>query len=408
MQKQYRRGTLLNNLTALKVTRITEPGMYSDGAGLYLQVQGKSRSWIFRYKVDGRGRYMGLGSARDITLRRARELAAEQRRLRAEGRDPLAERQAQRPAPAREVPTFKQVAETYIKTHELSWKSNLHRRQWRVSLAADVFPVLGNMPIDQVDTAAVLRALQPIWHAKPETANRIRGRVESILAAATATGLRAGPNPAQWRNHLDHLLPRPNKLRPPKHYQALPYKDVPAFVAELRARSSISARGLEFVILTATRKGEALAARWDEIDLTERTWTIPASRMKAGREHRVPLSVAALDILRPLDEARSSEHVFTGYGGRLGGTALAGLLRVMGRADITTHGFRSSFRDWAAEQTSYPSEVAEMALAHAVGNQVERAYRRGDLFDKRARLMQAWAEYCAASPASGEVVGIRG
>jgi integrase len=398
----------LNNLTALKVSRITQPGMYADGGGLYLQVQGKSRSWIFRYKIDGRGRYMGLGSARDIPLKRARELATVQRQIRAEGGDPLVERKAQQPAAAREAPTFKQVAETYIKTHELSWKSPLHRRQWRVSLEADVFPVIGNIPIDQVDTAAVLRALQPIWHAKPETANRIRGRIESVLAAATAAALRTGPNPAQWRNHLDHLLPRPNKLRPPKHYTALPYKDVPAFVADLRSRSSISARALEFTILTATRKGEALAARWDEIDLTERTWTIPAGRMKSGREHRVPLSDAALDILRPLHEVRSSEFVFVGYGGRLSTTALAGLLRVMGRGDVTTHGFRSSFRDWAAERTSYPSEVAEMALAHSVGSQVERAYRRTDLFDQRRRLMQVWAEFCGQAAPAGEVVAIRG
>jgi integrase len=398
----------MGNLTALKVARATEPGMYADGDGLYLQVQGKSRSWIYRYKIDGRGRYMGLGSARDITLKRARELVAEQRRLRAEGRDPLAERQARQPIGDRKVPTFRQVAETYIEAHELSWKSPLHRRQWRVSLAADVFPAIGDMPIDQVDTGAVLRALQPIWHVKPETANRIRGRIESVLAAATAAGLRTGPNPAQWRNHLDHLLPRPNKLRPPKHYHALPYKDVPTFMAELRVRSSVSARALEFAILTAARRSEALGARWSEIDLGERTWTIPAGRMKSGREHRVPLSDAALDILRSLDETRSSEFVFAGYSGHLSATALAGLLRVMGRTDLTTHGFRSSFRDWASEQTAFSNEVCEQALAHTIGSQVERAYRRGDLFDKRRRLMDAWSEYCAQAPTTGaDVVPIR-
>jgi integrase len=396
-------------LTAVKVSRVTSPGMYSDGHGLYLQVQhGGSRSWIFRYKRANRGHFMGLGSAAVVTLARARELAMEQRRLLAEGRDPLEARRAQRQTINKAIVTFRQAAESYLAAHEHSWKSTVHRLQWRTTLETVVYPTIGGTDVAAVDTAAVLTVLQPIWSRTPETADRIRGRIESILSAAKAAGLRSGENPALWRGHLETLLPAPSKLRPTVHHKALAYRDVPAFVAELRSRNSMSAAALLFTILTGGRRSEVLGATWGEVNFVERVWTIPGSRMKAGKEHRVPLSDAAVEILRPLYEVRSGPFVFPGKPGRpLSEAAMQGLLRIMGR-NLTTHGFRSSFRDWSAEQTSFASEVCEAALAHVVGNQTERAYKRTDLFDRRRRLMDEWARFCEQAPTTAEVVAIRG
>jgi integrase len=396
-------------LNARKVAALSKPGLYTDDAGLCLQIQvGGSRSWIFRYKRAGKTRYMGLGSAKAITLARARELAQEPRRLHAEGRDPLAERQAQQAGSTRAIVTFAQAAEMYIASHERGWKSIKHRHEWHATLGAYVLPVIGAVPVDQIDTAAVLKVLRPIWTTIPESASRIRGRIEMVLDAAASTGLRTGENPARWKGHLKNLLPAPIKLRAVVPHCAMPYQDVPAFAAELRKRDSISAKALLFTILVAGRRSEVAGARWAEVDLEQRVWVVPAARMKAGKEHRVPLSDAALDILQPLHAVRSSEYVFNGTtGGSISGSAVNGLLRIMG-CRVTAHGFRSSFRDWSAERTSYPSEVCEAALAHVVGNQTERAYKRADLFDRRRRLMADWASFCAQAPATAEVVPIRG
>jgi integrase len=399
-------------LTALKVDRTTKPGLHGDGDGLYLQVTPVgTKSWIFRFTLNGKTRSMGLGSVKAISLKRARELAAEPRRLRAEGVDPLEAKRARRAATAVEVAklvTFKQCAENYVAAHEHTWRSEPHRRQWRSSLERLVYPVIGSLPARDIDTPLVLRVLQPIWNEKPESASRVRGRIETVLNAAKAGGLRSGENPAAWGGHLENLLPAPRKLRQVEHLAALPYPEVCTFMQSLRSRQGFGARALEFAILTAARKGEVISATWSEINFDERTWTIPSSRMKAGKEHRVPLSDAATVILRPLHAVRSNEFVFPGLTGRrLSASAMPSLLRLMKRTDLTVHGFRSTFKDWASEQTSFANEVVEMALAHTVGSAVERAYRRGDLFDRRRQLMDAWARYCEQPVATGEVVAIR-
>jgi integrase len=403
----------VTKLTALDVQRATEPGLHGDGGNLYLQVsQSGTKSWLFRYRLNGKARAMGLGSATAITLKRARELCAEPRRLVAEGIDPIDAKRAQRAAAAVDAAgavTFRQFAENYIQLHQHSWRSDKHRQQWQASLTTDVFPVLGNVPVRDITTALVLKALQPIWTAKPEAASRTRGRIEAILNAAKAAGLRAGENPAQWKGHLEMLLPAPRKLRAPRHFPALPYQELPAFMQDLRTRPSVGARALEFAILTAARSNEVNQARWSEIDFDSRTWTIPSDRMKANKEHRVPLSDAAMSILQQLYDTRSGEFVFSFTGGNpISGATMRMLMGIMGYGHVTQHGFRSTFRDWAAEQTSYSSEVIEMALAHTIVSKVEAAYRRGDLFEKRRRLMDEWARFCERPATSATVVPIRG
>jgi integrase len=396
----------MGKLTALKVGRLAK-GLHSDGDGLYLQVAPSgTRSWIFRYQINGRTRYMGLGSATAISLARARELVVEPRRLCAERVDPLEVRRTQR-LEAVPAATFQEVAENYLAAHAATWGAT-HQRQWRNTLEASAYPVIGSMPVANIDTATVMRVLQPIWATTPETASRLRGRIETVLNAAKAAGLRAGENPAAWRGHLQNLLPKPRAVKKVEHFKALPHSELPDFMTLLRSRPSISARALEFVILTATRRSEALGARWDEINFNARVWTIPAARMKAGKDHRVPLSDAALVLLRHLNEVRTNEFVFPGVTAqRLSDASMLKLLEIMGRRDLTVHGFRSTFRDWAAEATSFPSEVVEMSLAHTVGSAVERAYRRGDLFEKRARLMTAWATFCDAPATDAKVTPIR-
>ena len=403
----------MGKLTAVQVARVTKPGMYGDGLGLYMQVTNAgAKSWIYRYQLNGKKRYLGLGSVSAITLKRARELLAEPRRLRAEGVDPVerkhAERSAARLAAAKSV-TFRQCAENYIAAHEHGWKSEKHRLQWRTSLQADAYPVLGSLPVQDVDTSVVLLALRPIWQAKPESASRLRGRIEAILDAAKAENLRTGENPARWGGHLETLLPAPSKLRRVEHHPALGYRDVPAFIRELRTRQGLGARALEFTILTAARTSETLGARWGEIDFPERVWTVPAARMKIEKEHRVPLVPRVLELLHDLHAVRSNDFVFPGRkpGQGLSRVTMLKILTIMDRTDITVHGFRSSFRDWAAEQTAFPNEVVEMALAHSISTAVEAAYRRGDLFEKRARLMTAWSQYCAQALTSDVVVPIR-
>jgi integrase len=402
----------MKRLTALDVARLPV-GMHHDSDGLYLQVTGAgARSWIWRFTRNGRTRYLGLGSAKAIPLKRARELAAEARRRVAEGVDPIERRREQRSAGRVEqakAVTFKQCAESYITAHESGWRNAKHRQQWSASLATYVCPTIGALPVQAVHTGLVLKVLEPIWTAKPETASRVRGRIESILDFAKARGFRDGENPARWRGHLDCLLPAKAKLIKTAHFAALPYLELGAFMADLRRREGTSARCLEFAILTAARTGEAIGARWDEIDVEAKLWTVPTERMKGGREHRVPVSARAAQIVREMQSRRESEFVFAGRrgGAPLAATSLPAMLHALGRADVTTHGFRATFRTWAAERTNFPREVIEAGLAHIVGDETERAYQRGDLFDKRRKLMDAWSQYCGTVQTAGKVISMR-
>jgi integrase len=401
----------VHRLSAVKVANLKRRGMYADGGGLYLQVTANGRrSWIFRFKQNGRSRDMGLGSLATISLAEAREMAAECRRLRLTGIDPIESRKTDRLqaqlAAARSM-TFDQCRDAFIEAHKSAWRNAKHRAQWANSLATYVGPVFGSMPIQSVDVALVTKVLEPIWSTKPETASRVRGRIERVLDWAKVRGFRQGENPARWRGHLDALLPAHSKVRKVKHHAALPYVQVGAFMAALRTREAVAARALEFTILTAARTGEVLGARWDEIDFQTKVWVVPASRMKSGREHRVPLSRPAISVLKEMQARHSDDLVFPGDRRRkpLSNMAMLMMLRRMDRADLTAHGFRSTFRDWSAECTNFPAEVAEAALAHVVGDKVEAAYRRGDPFQKRQRLMDAWAVYCLnASDASRAVI----
>lgn len=396
-------------LTDHKVARLSTPGRYRDGGvmGLYLKVGGAraGRSWIFRYVIDGRERMMGLGSAGAFSVKQARERARGARQQLADGIDPLqAKREARataRAAAAKRM-TFEQASRQYASAHEVKWKNCRHREQFLFSLRNDAFPVIGDLEVSVIDTPAVLRVVEPIWRRKTETARRVLRRIEAVLAWCTVRGQRSGDNPARWKGHLKEVLPARNEVAPVKHFAALPYVEVPAFMAELREVDGVAARALEFLILTATRTAEVLGARWDEINGS--TWIIPASRMKTGIEHRVAMSAPALKLLKL---PRAGELVFTGKRGQLGEMAMLNVLQRM-RPGVTVHGFRSAFRTWAAERTSYPRDIAERALAHKVGSKVEQAYERTDLLEKRARLMQDWAKYCSSPPAAAaEVVPIR-
>src|SRR5262245_19595900 len=403
--------TVNRPLTALAISKLTKPGRYAVGHGVYLQITGnRGRSWIFRFEREyggkRRGRHIGLGPCALVSLAEAREKGLECRKLLVNGIDPFDQKKALRQqvleAAARDV-TFRECAERYIAAHEPAWGNAVHRKQWCGTLEAYVYPVLGKLPVASVDTALVVSVLESIWTARPQTASRVRGRIESILDWAKVRGYRAGENPARWRGHLDHLLPPHRGLARVNHHAALPYADVPAFMRELREREGNSARALEFTILTAARVNEVLGAKWDEIsgDL----WTVPASRMKGRREHRVPLSGQAVKMLQALP--RTSEYVFPGARGQIANNGPRKLLRRMGRTTVTVHGFRSSFRDWAAETTHYPNHVVEMALAHSIPNAVEAAYRRGDLFDKRRKLMAGWSSYCSkVETDAGKVVAL--
>jgi integrase len=396
---------LSNALTPLTVKN-AKPGRHADGGGLHLLVkESGARSWVYRFMLSGKSRDIGLGTAGPdgISLADARN-ARDALRLKVKvGIDPLEERQreaaqALAAAQAAQVAgiTFKAVAENYIGANEDSWRNNKHRQQWKNTLATYVYPVIGELPVAEVGTAHVLQILEPIWKAKAETASRVRGRMETILDAAKARGYRDGENPARWRGHIAQILPVRSRLTR-GHHKAMLYDAIPAFVGALHEREAVAALALEFTILTAARTGEVIGAKWDEVDLDKAIWTIPASRMKAGKEHRVPLSPRAVGILKSTQELRK-EWLFPAIkGGNLSGMAMSMLLRRM-KTDVTVHGFRSSFRDWSAECTGYAHEVAEMALAHTIESKVERAYRRGDLFDKRRRLMDDWATYCATIP----------
>jgi integrase len=393
-------------LNALRV-KTAKPGRYGDGGKLYLLVRSAEAAWwVFRYTAAGKMREIGLGPARGqnaVTLARARDKAAELYRMVEDGLDPLAVREAEAEAKAAEAKatarraiTFRDVATDYISAQAPGWDNPKHKAQWGSTLEAYAFPHLGDLPIGDVTTDHVLAALQPIWHEKPETASRVRGRVEAVLTAATVKGLRTGENPARWRGHLAELLPNRSKVAPVEHHAALPFAELPAFFLRLQAADGLGARALELAILTAGRTNEVLGATWAEIDLGAALWSIPAARMKAKREHRVPLSEPAALLLRKLATVRQGEHVFAGQreAKPLSNMALLMTLRRLKRGDLTAHGFRSTFRDWAAESTGHPPEVVEMALAHAVGDKVEAAYRRGDLFEKRRKLMNDWGAFC--------------
>ncbi len=391
-----------------KLLRAKTPGLYGDGAGLGLRIgHNGASSWVLRYMRQGKAHEMGLGPTHTVGLAEARERAKRYRLELLDGIDPVRARKEAK-ASARPAVTFGQVADMYLTAHAPAWRSETHRQQWRQTLAHYVLPVLGPKGVSVIDTGDVMRVIEPLWHAKPETAGRVRGRIESILDYAAARGWRQGDNPARWRGHLANLLPAPHKVAAVQHHPAMAWQEVPAFMASLAERQGMAAKALAFLILTAARSAEARGATWGELDLGAGIWIVPSSRMKGGREHRVPLAERALALLRSirLPEAEPGALVFPGASGRrpLSDVALAKLLP----AGATCHGFRASFRTWCGEATAYPREVVEMALAHRLGDAVEQAYARGDLFQKRKQLMKAWGEFCSRpAPASGEVVPLR-
>jgi integrase len=398
---------IIGKLTALKVGRASKPGMYADGGGLYLQITPGGKSWIYRFMLRGRSREMGLGSVGAIKLTDARKRAAECRQLCHDGVDPIEARYAAR-AQAKldeaKALTFKSAATAYIALHRAGWRNEKHAAQWESTLETYAYPMLGSLSVQAIDTGLVLKVLEQIWTDKPETASRLRGRIEAILDWATAREYRTGDNPARWRGHLDKTLPARSKVRAIKHHAALPYAELPDFMIAQRGQASIAARALEFTILTAARTGETIGATADEFNLSEKVWTIPAERMKARQQHRVPLSDRALAIVREMLAVREEGQQFLFPGRKaakpLSNMAMTAVLRRMKRGNLTVHGFRSTFRDWAAERTSYPRDVVEMALAHAIADKTEAAYRRGDLFEKRRRLMAEWAKYASAPTAT--------
>lgn len=401
-----------NRLTAIEVSKLEKPGYYCDGAGLYLQIsKSGSKSWLMRYTLGGKPREMGLGSFLTFTLADARQRATAQRKLLADGIDPLASKRsallAKRMAEA-SIITFDKAAADFIAANSPAWRNAKHGDQWRNTLATYASPVIGALPVSKIETAHVLRILSPIWTTKTETATRIRGRIEKVLDWAKVQGYRTGDNPAAWRGHLSEVLPTPSKVADAGHHAALPWPEVGAFMVALRAAQGAGARAMELIILTATRTSEVLNAKWAEFDLDAGLWVIPKERMKSFKEHRVPLSAAALALLdKAKAESTGGEYVFPGKKGALSNMACLQTLKRMGRADLTVHGFRSTFRDWISEATSYPRDVAEMALAHAIEDKSEAAYRRGDLIEKRRALMSDWAAHCAVVRVSGDVVAIR-
>jgi integrase len=387
----------IHKLNPRKVTT-AKAGKYEDGGGLRLVVsESGAKKWILRFSVNGKRREMGLGSFPDVGLADARERASLARLQAKGGVDPIHSRKAEQVA----TPTFTSCAARYIRAHRHGWKNKKHQRQWASTLKTYARPIFGTKTVDLISTEDVLKALTPIWTSKTETAKRVQGRIENILDYASAHQFKDASNPARWRGHLDKLLPRPTRVKKVTHHPAMPYQDVAGFMKELRENGSVSALALQFLILTATRTSEVLQAEWSEVDMKERVWTIPAIRMKGKVDHRVPLSNAAMTVLEVLPRIEGNGFLFSGArnGSHLSNTALLMLMRGMGygvkcaRGNYVPHGFRSSFRDWSGEVTNYPRDVAEMALAHVIENKVEAAYRRGDLFEKRRKMMQDWADF---------------
>lgn len=404
---------IAKELSALEVGRLTAPGLVFVGGvpGLALQITATgAKSWTLRATIGGKRRDLGLGGYPGVTLSGAREAARKAREKIREGIDPIEERQAARRALVASraaAKTFEECARSYIEAHEAGWRNTKHAQQWTNTLKTYVYPHCGSMLVSEVELPHILKILEPIWKTKTETATRVRNRVELVLDWATARGYRTGLNPARWRGHLDKLLPKPERIAKTTHHAALPYAEIGAFMKTVRASDGIGARALELAILTATRSGEVRGAKWDEFDMKARVWTIPGERMKAGREHRVPLSPACIDLLTSLPRFKDCDFVFTANGKKpLSDMTLTALLRRQ-NVDATVHGFRSTFRQWAGEQTNFPREVCEHALAHQLPDKVEAAYQRGDLFAKREKLMAAWTEYCAKESTTAEVVPIR-
>jgi integrase len=397
----------VKKLSAVLVSKLSSPGHYGDGDGLWLQISGSgSKSWVFRFTLAGRRREMGLGGLNAVNLSVARERARQCRLLLTEGKDPIVARDAAKTSSALRAArskTFDQCAASYINAHCGSWKSAKHAAQWETSLENYASPVFGALPVADVDTDLVVQVLQPIWDTKTETAVRLRGRIECILDWAAVSKYRQGENPARWRGHLENLLANPNKIAPVTNFPALPWWEIAAFMAQLGEREGVAARAVQFAILIACRSGEVRGATLTEIDLEANLWTIPATRMKAGKEHRVPLSTAAIALLQ--DMSRDRDYVFSGraHDAALSDMSLTAVLPRMGRGDITVYGFRSTFRDWCSKAAgnSFSREVCEHALAHSLPNKVEVAYRRGDLLDKRVLLMQEWSNYCMSKATGG-------
>lgn len=410
-----------SKLSPAAVKNATRPGLYGDGAGLWLNVGPTGgKSWLLRYMLDGKAREMGLGPLHTIGLAEARERARAARHMLLDGIDPLATKaaeKARRIEEAAKAVTFRTAAKGYVEDNKAAWRNAKHAWQWTATLEAHVYPIIGDLPVAMVDTGHVTRILKPIWTTKAETAARVRGRIEAVLDYAKVHGWRSGENPARWKGHLDNVLPARGKVSKVEHHAALPWGETGAFMAELDREEGLAALALRFTILTAARTGEVIGATWGEIDLPAALWTVPASRMKAEREHRVPLSPSALAALTEAAKARRDAAAGAPlFPGGKGGAAVKGLsnvamlmlLRRMKRDDLTVHGFRSTFRDWAAESTGYQREVVEAALAHTIDSKVEAAYRRGDLFEKRRRLMEEWAIFCARPQVGpGDVVPLR-
>lgn len=409
-------------LSALRVAKLSKPGLYGDGGGLTLQITTTgAKSWLLRYMVAGKPFGMGLGPTHTVSLAEARQKALDARKLLIEGINPLVVKRQNRIAGAlasAKMMTFDQCAEAYILAHKAGWKNAKHGDQWTNTLNTYASPVFGHLPVAEIDTGLVVKCLSPIWESKTETASRLRGRIESVLGWATTSGYRTGENPARWKGHLDNLLATISKSGRTKHHPSLPWQRIGAFMSALRAREGVSARAVEFAILTACRSGEVRGAKWTEFDTAGKVWTIPAERMKAKREHEVPLSDAALALLESMP--KDGEIVFAGTKMQpLSDMSLTAVIRRMNGDDkpiwadangegVTVHGFRSSFRMWAAETTNYPREVAEHALAHQLPDAVERAYQRGSQFAKRAALMAEWSAYCATVQTDAVVKPIRG
>ena len=399
-------------LGALEVSRLDTPGIHAVGgvAGLSLQVTPRgARSWVLRAMVGGKRREMGLGGYPDVTLAGAKEKARIARDKIDNGIDPVAERLLARRALVAAVAatmTFSEAAEKYIAAHEAGWKNAKHADQWNNTLTTYAYPIIGKIAVADVETSHVMRVLEPIWTSKTETASRLRGRIESVLDWATVRGFRKGDNPARWRGHIEHLLAARADVQKVVHHAALDYREVGAFLADLRQQPGAGAKALEFAILTAARSGEVRGATWGEVDLPDATWTIPAERMKAKKEHRIPLSKEVLTILIAMP--RNCDLIFPNNKGTiLSDMTLTAVIRRMERTSMTAHGFRSSFRDWAGETTAYPREVIEHALAHQLKDKAEAAYARGSMFDKRRRLMADWAKFCSVTAMGGKVTPIR-
>jgi integrase len=400
---------MLHRLTQADLRR-TAPGLYADGGNLYLQITANgetvNRSWIFRFAITGRRREMGLGPIHITGLKDARTRAAELRKLVYEGRDPIAERDAQKAALAAATAkrmTFDECAASYSRAHSPKWSAK-HAYQWSSAMTRFASPVLGKLPVDIIDVGLVVKVLEPIWHERPETASRLRGGIESVLAWASVRGFRQGDNPARWTNHLEELLPSRRDILPVEHFAALPYHEVPGLMAKLREGNGVRERALEFLVLTASRAGEVLGARWDEFNFTEQVWTVPAERMKSRREHRVPLCDRGLAILDEMRVCRRNGFVFPSERREnLGESPMRELLKRLGYK-ATIHGMRSAFRDWAGEHTNFAREICEAALAHTVGNKVEQAYRRGDALEKRRRLMSEWSAWCSRPVPAGATI----